>query len=274
MKIVSWNLNYDPRAKNNDDSFNYEAFDWKYRSRYVLDDISLFLEKNKTTVIFAFQEVMPQYMEDLNGLLSETHHIFTKKVHDIGRHLYTAIPKQFHTAKQELEELEGCRNCWDIFGVNDQFWLMNVHLPMAGKFRLPISKHVAANGYHSIPSIIVGDFNTFSDELGYEQMRQIQAEGYYDASSILLGGSMKEPFVPDLPRRRILQTFEPYPYDVISDNLRRYPINFDHIFVHGSLQHDTPICYDQAKFHHKGQIIADTGDFGHSDHFAISINIM
>jgi hypothetical protein len=266
MKVVSWNVNFSERTVG-----EYEVFDWKHRSNFILADIKTFL-KADPNVIFALQEVMPDYIADLDSVLAATHNISIKATGSpAGRRLYTAIPKTAAVSIVTIDPpQDGCRECWDIVYVAQTFCLINCHLPMDAKYRLPISTHVAKQlrGFNSI--VWVGDFNTFSDSQGYEQCRLIQREGFYAATTTILAASMLDVFCPDEPARRVIETFLAYPYDVVPQNDKWYPTNLDHIFIRdgGHFTHDTPLCYDDST-----SIEFNGKRYGTSDHFALYINL-
>lgn len=168
IRVVSWNLNFSERTIN-----EYEPFDWGHRSAYVLAQIRhLMRGDDSSRVIFAFQEVMPGYIDDLGSVLSRTHSIHIKEVHPCGRALYTAFPLHLNVEPFVCAPLQGKRDCWDIFLIGDYprtggWTLINCHIPMDAKYRLPICDHIARCPLRDV--VWVGDFNSFSDGDGYEQ---------------------------------------------------------------------------------------------------------
>lgn len=270
--IITWNVNFSSRTVD-----KYEPFSFANRAKYILSDITALQNKSSQPIIFALQEVMPDYLDSLNSVFpADKYTVFLKKVHDVGRMLYTAVPKSLTSSGRTIAPLEpGFRDCWDIIDIlNDSglpsFTIVNLHAPMDVKFRLPICTHVAKNTSFDWLSLIVGDLNTFSDGQGLEQIKMMENSGSFkDVTSVLLRGSVASPsFEPILPRVRVLETFEPYPYDSVPrENPEFFPLNLDHILVHKISNYSTVICYDQER-----NVVFDGKSYGNSDHFALSFS--
>ncbi len=149
--------------------------------------------------------------------------------------------------------LQNMRDCWECFYLSEVGVLItNVHLPMDRKFRMPLTEHIASQTERlalmlKVESIVVGDFNTFPDDQGYEQTLSMQTGIYREATTIILDA--------ENPKQRILETFSPYPYDVVPDSPNKYAYHLDHIFVSAKIENSIPICFPSTA----------------SDHFAISI---
>ena len=293
FRLIQWNINWDKRADGT-------IFDWDHRKKEILKLLTSL--NTSTPTIFALQEVMPEYVSDLNTVFGQTHETFVKQVHPIGRCLYTAFSNKFQVSVMNLPLLklpnDTVRECWQCFTVrvskneiDDNFVFTHAHLPMDAKFRLPLSRHIAVEtrkvaAGREINSFIAGDFNTFSDDGGYEQARLIQSAGFYEATSTLLRVTVsvtKDQITPDEPHVRILETFTPYPYDSVPDSPKRYPINLDKLFVsvheiyssNPYLEHDIPLCVaigGTVKHTTKRQSGELTKLYPCSDHFPILTN--
>ncbi len=268
--IVTWNVNFSGRTVG-----EFETFSFANRATFILNDIKAL--QNKTSngpIIFAFQEVMPDYLDSLNSVFpNDKYTVYTKKVHDVGRMLYTAVPKTLTSQTRNIQPL-GCnfRDCWDFIDIGDaskpSLTIVNLHAPMDAQFRLPICKHVAESASFEWPTIIVGDLNTFSDGQGLDQIRLMENTGFRDVTCVLLRSSVASPsFEPVTPKIRVLETFDPYPYDnVPRDNPGFFPFNLDHVLVHNITDYSTVLCYDQER-----NVMFDGKEYGNSDHFALSL---
>lgn len=271
--VVTWNVNFSGRTVD-----KYEIFSFANRANYILSNIKALQNKIRgNMVVFALQEVMPDYLDSLNSVFPDDQYtVYTKKIHDVGRMLYTAVPKALGPYKSQRFNIkslgENFRDCWDIIDITDDnnwplFTIVNLHAPMDAQYRLPICKHVAENTCFGCPTVIVGDLNTFSDGKGLEQIKSMENAGFKDVTGVLLRGSVATPeFEPVTPRVRVLETFDPYPYDnVPRENPEFFPFNLDHVFVHQIRDYSTVLCYDQER-----NVIFDGKSYGNSDHFALS----
>lgn len=263
--IVSWNVNYSPLTVG-----EYEAFSFEHRSAHVVGTIKL-LQAKKGNTLFLLQEVMPSYLPILNVVFPKSHYnVWTKQVHPCGRMVYTAVPIEYVSEQCVSGDAipppgEGLRECWDVIRVfihgNDNFWLINLHAPMEAKYRIPICNYVATHTKSYYYCIIAGDLNSFPDDGGVEQIASMETNNTYkDANSVMLRGNLEsEQFAPTLPYVRVLQTFDPYPYDKVPmDSPKYFPYHLDHILISSSFRsHETALCFD--------------GERGASDHFPISL---
>lgn len=222
---------------------------------------------------------MPYYLETLNKIFpNDKYTIYTKQIHNVGRMLYTAVPKNLNSKSLSIEPLgPEFRDCWDIIQIGNnetpKLIVVNLHAPMAAKYRLPICKHVAEKISKLTASnesiIIIGDLNTFSDELGLDQIRLMENEGFKDVTNVLLRGSVNSTsFSPVSPIVRVLETFDPYPYDnVPRDKPEFFPYNLDHVLVKNIPNYSTVLCYDQER-----DVVFNGKHYGNSDHFALSFS--
>ena len=225
--ILTWNINFDSRTVG-----EYEKFDWKHRKDRVIE----FLLKHKG--IICLQEATKESIEDLTKALESTHTIFTKISHPAGRYLFTAFPKNMKVVVAEIPILPKYRDCWHCFIVNDDFIVTNVHLPVGRDYKMPLSVHISEQTEKLTTfleinkAIMLGDWNTFPDDNGYEQTMSIQKGRFREASSVILNA--------EDPTRRVLETFSPYPYDIYSKG-PTHEYHLDHIFVMG-LETSIPLC--------------------------------
>ena len=281
--LITWNLNFSGRTTG-----KYEGFSFKNRASLIQKNVKSFQNKKGCT-IFAFQEVMPDYLDILAEVFPDSlYTIYTKKVHDVGRMLYTAVPKTLRSKSRNIAQLgNNFRDCWDLIDVFDSslseisyeastqsstqqplITIVNLHAPMDAQFRLPICKHVAENSIFQWPSIIVGDLNTFSDGHGIEQIKSMEYAGFRDITGVILRGSVtSNEFEPVTPRVRVLETFDPYPYDnVPRDNPLFFPLNLDHVLIRKIANYECVLCYDMER-----DIVFEGKNYGNSDHFALSV---
>ena len=98
-----------------------------------------------------------------------------------------------------------------------------------------------------------GDFNTFPDDKGHDQMRILKSKGLYEGAYPLF----------NLEGKRIEETFLAYPYDMFKKSEEKYPL--DHIMGKGVI-FEAPVCHDELELEFKGKY------YGISDHFPITIN--
>jgi hypothetical protein len=272
ITVVTWNINFSNRTVG-----EFEAFSFKNRANFIVSNIKSFQNKSPYT-IFALQEVMPDYLDTLNLVFpNDKYEVYTKKVHDVGRMLYTAVPKTLKSERRDIPPIgNNFRDCWDFIDIHEKSGrsvatVVNLHAPMDAAFRLPICKYVSevcevssGNGW---PFIIVGDLNTFSDGQGLEQIKLMEESGFKDVTSVILRGSVtSDTFEPVTPRVRVLETFDAYPYDKVPrDDPNFFPFNLDHVLIRNIKDYETVLCYDQER-----DIIFNCKAYGNSDHFALS----
>jgi endonuclease/exonuclease/phosphatase family metal-dependent hydrolase len=228
MRVLTYNVNFSSRAVDTE-------YEWKQRAPELIAQLHRLIDEGKNTVVL-IQEAMPEYLIHFHAAFSETHTMWTESTgNEAGRLLMTMIPKgtRYEHFSQNIlgRPPEKCRLVWDVVRLIDyEIFIINSHMPMDKAFRLPLSEHIAsraASEFKDATSIIwCGDFNAFPDELGYEQRRQIQSHGFYDATGTILDASSN---------RRILSTFFGYPYDTFPQPL--YESHLDHIFVRGNVKH-------------------------------------
>lgn len=250
MRVVTWNINFSHRAID-----EFKEFDWDHRKKYVLE--SLIKLQTKCT-IFHLQEVMPEYLDDLNPLFTNTHDIFMQQVHPCGRCVYSAVPKELSAKPADIPKLsDNHRQVFLGVQLNDGTLLINGHLPMAVKYRMEFSHQLGKLVEYEKKVIVTGDFNPFSDAGGYEQKRIIQCQGgVYELTSYITNESESE---------RVLTTFSPYPYDSVPDGVS--PSNLDVIFAKGIGKHNNPKAYPLKLLNFKEE------KYGASDHSAIVVDI-
>ena len=267
--IVTWNVNFSARAVE-----KYKEFSFEHRKKYILANLRSFQEK-ADAVIFLLQEVMPEYIDALATVFpSDFYSVYTKEIHPSGRMLYTAVPVSLcvvPAAPNVIPLIDGnTRDCWDVFCAKEELYIVNLHAPMDTQFRLPICQHVASK-LKTRNVIIAGDLNTFSDSDGLVQVQMMERTGLRDVSSTLLRATVGSPtFEPSRPYARVLETFDPYPYDSVPrDNPEFFPFNLDHIFASTGIETGPVLCYDQER-----DVIFEGKNYGNSDHFALSCKIL
>lgn len=270
ITIVTWNINFSNRTVG-----EFEVFSFENRKKYILSNIKS-LQNKSPNIIFALQEVMPDYLDALNSVFpSDKFVIYTKKVHEVGRMLYTAVPRIFSSQRREVPPIgNNFRECWDFIYIYDVsgatiLTVVNLHAPMDATFRLPICKYVAetCEVLTGWPCVIVGDMNTFSDDRGIDQIKLMEKPGFKDVTGVILRSSIQSPnFEPVTPKARVFETFDAYPYDnVPRDNPDFFPFNLDHVLIRDIKDYDTVLCYDQER-----DVIFNGKSYGNSDHFALS----
>lgn len=240
FKIITWNVNYDERAKG-----DYEKYDWKHRK----EKVGKFIRSNIGS-IFHLQEVMPEYMKDIADWLFETHFLFAVKVHPCGRKNVSAFPRDMYGIKHINIPAPSDEHRQVFLKVRaGGFIFINAHFPINQKFREDFTDQLCELTENEItPVIVTGDFNSFPDGNGFDQTYFIQNHGkLHAATSVMIDAKT---------RKRALKTFEPFPYDEIPESAKNAPeFNLDHIFVK-RLTHGVPEVH--------------TLD-GASDHYAISM---
>lgn len=272
--IVSWNVNYSARTVD-----QYEEFSFARRAELVTNTLK-HLQVKEGNTLFLLQEVMPDYLPVLNAVFPENRYrVWTKQVHPCGRMLYTAIPMDYVSERDEsIPPLgEEFRDCWDEIRVfihaQDNFRVINVHAPMDKKYRVPICTHIAKCCRQHYYCIIAGDLNTFPDDGGREQIAAMEQHNTFkDANSLMLRSSLQfRTFEPSSPYCRVLQTFSPYPYDTIPKESPKYfPYHLDHILISGSFKsHETALCFDWER----GLLFNDGNFYGASDHYPIALTL-
>jgi endonuclease/exonuclease/phosphatase family metal-dependent hydrolase len=252
MKLISWNVNFDARAEG-----DFEAFAWKNRSAPICDFLTKHIDNS---TIVHLQEVMPEYITDLKKVVAETHDIFTQQVHPCGRQLLSAIPKEYEAYKQNVpapsdQHRQVFLKTADRYG--DTY--INAHFPMGKQWRWDFCKQLVELIEYYSNVFITGDFNTFPDDGGFEQLQYIQSFGkVYDAALMLVNPEGTE---------RVLQTFDPYPYDKVPDSALNAPaLNLDHIFIRCDMVHEPPKAFALKDLEFKGE------KYGISDHSALIIS--
>jgi endonuclease/exonuclease/phosphatase family metal-dependent hydrolase len=105
-------------------------------------------------------------------------------------------------------------------------YIISVHFPMGRAERFSHVRQLAKEQLksESYPSLIVGgDFNSFPDDGGYEQMQELNYElDTYNATSYALNSNDGE---------LTLKSFAPYPFDPIPKKAESMIGKLDHILV-------------------------------------------
>jgi endonuclease/exonuclease/phosphatase family metal-dependent hydrolase len=139
--------------------------------------------------------------------------------------------------------------------------LINAHFPREEKGRLAM----AANLHECLPSdksyrvIIAGDFNSFPNCKGPEQIETIRKVTETNRISDLA--------LSEISKEIATHSFKPYPYDFVPPEALEMPGKLKHIFVKGFRITDetTPLVLDVTKM--KGW------DFTPSDHYPIKATL-
>ena len=186
FKLLTYNINFSQRTIG-----QYEVFDWNHRKELVLRSIFSLIDDTKKNIL-CFQEVMPDSEQDLLEAFHNQYQNFKLQTHPTGRSVMTFIPKDIKVTKYPIANLgENCRDVYLalIIEFNDQrLLLINSHLPMEKKYREIFSKqlvkHIGSQEFDQV--LVCGDFNTFSDEWGPEQVALICNQGkVHDATSYI-----------------------------------------------------------------------------------------
>ncbi len=136
---------------------------------------------------------------------------------------------------------------------------MNCHCPMEEKGRMTM----ASNFDQCLPSdrvfrlIIAGDFNSFPDGRGPEQIETIQKV----TGTVCISDFALSEFSGEIATR----SFKAYPYDVVPEEALKMQGKLDHIFVKGLRVADNtvPLVLDARTVEGK--------DFSPSDHYPITV---
>ena len=253
INFMTYNINYSRRAVE-----EYAQYSWENRR----GDVYKLIQSTESDVIF-LQEVLSKNQDEVQASLSEHKWYFEPTNSRDGVCCNGIGIKRSFLPQEEPREFSFNFNRFEksaekVMGVLiGDLCLLNAHCPMEEKGRMAM----ASNFNHCLPNdreyrvIIAGDFNSFPDVRGQEQVETISTvTGAVRVSDLAIAESSKE---------LAIRSFKAYPYDVVPEGALKLAGKLDHIFVKGLKLADktTPIVLD-AK-------IVEGMDFAPSDHYPI-----
>lgn len=256
--FITYNVNYSRRATG-----EYELYSWENRRESVYK----LIQNSNSTIIF-LQEILTQNKEEVQTNLSDYEWFFEptnsrngvccngigiKKnfLPDLERQKFSYNFDQFDKTAETVLGL-----------VIGDLCLLNVHYPMEEKGRMTM----AANMNQCLPSdktyriLIAGDFNSFPDGRGAEQLEIIQnTTETVRISDLAISESSGE---------IATRSFKAYPYDSVPEEALKMHGKLDHIFVKGLVLADqtTPIVLDART--------VEGTDISPSDHYPIVASLV
>lgn len=254
VDFMTYNVNYSRRAMN-----EYAQYSWENRK----NDVYNLIKGYNPTIVF-LQEILTKNEGEVQTNLSDYQWHFEptnsregvccngigiKNTFLIGVE-QKKISYNFNEFDQTAEKVLGL-----IIG---DLCLLNAHCPMDEEGRMAM----ASNFNQCLPSdrayqvIIAGDFNSFPDCKGQEQVDMIQkVTETVRISDLALSESSGE---------IATRSFKAYPYDIVPEEALKMPGKLDHIFVKGLkiAENTIPLVLDARSV--KGE------DFSPSDHYPIT----
>lgn len=263
-RVITWNINHSHWLKPPFvDTFSYAA-----RRPFLVGFLNNLLEDDKFDTFLCIQETTQEVVNDLGQEFSKTHVSHSALANEKqSTFVQTFIPKNMTNsvvqmpAPSPLADGKPLRNPVLYVNVNNEFYVVNVHLPMDAKYRLPTSDHIATQlGQLNVPFVCCGDFNSFSDAGGLEQMQRFQILSHsVEATAVLDDGD----------RNRVLKTFSAYPYDVNMPPHKILPYHLDHIFLRGFITQNAVLCNDKHL-----PVTYEDQRYGASDHFPVLVEFV
>lgn len=251
IDFMTYNVNYSRRAIN-----EYAQYGWENRR----NDVYKLIKGANPTVLF-LQEVLSKNQEEVRANLADYEWYFDPTnsrdgvcCNGIGikRGFQQGVERKAFSYNFNKIEKTAEKVCGLVIG---DLCLVNVHCPMEEKGRMAM----AANLHLCVPSdreyriIYAGDFNSFPDARGGEQIELIaKVTGTVRISDHALSESTGQ---------IATRSFKAYPYDIVPEQALDLPGKIDHIFVKGLKVQDktVPMVLD-------ARCVAGK-DFAPSDHY-------
>jgi len=247
-KVLSFNICYSKRAEG-----VFERFSSDKRIEQIFQLLS-----DENADIICLQEV---YEKDLNTFTKRLKdYNFTEQRHSersgccynlIGvrksimfnnKNIEVRIPKSINMCNN-VREIMSCVMCLEL----DNLIIINCHVPVTENLRFLANEHIKSVLRPHKPVIVVGDFNSFPDYKGVEQLQNlIDLTGlvHYDND--------------------YKSSFAAYPYDVFE---AKETIPLDNLFYKNIVPHDFRFISDRYTFEF------DKKTYFISDHFAMVFTI-
>ena len=221
INFMTYNVNYSRRATG-----EYSQYSWDNRREAVYQ----LIQSSHSNIVF-LQEILTQNREEVQKNLCDYQwHFESTNSRDgvccngigIKKDFFPHLKQEkfsynFNKFEQSAEKVLGI-----IIG---DLFLLNVHCPMEEKGRMVM----AANLDQSLPSdkvyrvIIAGDFNSFPDCKGVEQLETIK--------KVTETVRISDCAISETSEEIATRSFKPYPYDKVPEKALKMPGKLDHIFV-------------------------------------------
>ncbi len=264
MRILTWNVSFSSRTVG-----QYEKLSWAYRKASVID----ILKKSDADII-CLQEIhvdeKVNYIDDLQCLYHK--YIVTKSKMNTDRGGENYIVSLFKRDKIKIikhntvnaghkdieahsvtiikyKHVDHSKN-----GANQRFveyTIFNMHFPMKKTTRIDMAEKLLIDTTR--PSIVCGDFNSFGNSGGLQQMKILKDKGLHESGLLI-----------NLDKKIVHETFKEYPYDSFKNKVL-YPI--DHILGKG-VYFTEYICDNTNCFSFEDKL------YGISDHYPLYATVI
>lgn len=253
--VLSWNICFKMRTANAELN---KIFAWKNRKVHVKKFVEEFISENPLHIL-NFQEVQPQHHKDLCAIVGRDYHVFSQQYYEKRKFsLLTLVPKEFlfEGIKQIPLGSEYKRFLVVEF---KQFILINLHHhvgldPRQNDHKLILGWVRKYLEKGKKPVMIVGDFNSFDNDIGVSMMRDFAHIGMYDNTSYLKSER----------RKRINHTFSGLPSDKFQKK-GNFPL--DHMLTSEGIDGQGMIADSVGRIYWNGKL------WGASDHYACTLDI-
>lgn len=251
INFMTYNINYSRRAAN-----EFADYSWENRRCAVYK-----LIKSTASDIIFLQEILAVNQNEVQENLSGYRWYFEPTnsrdgvcCNAIGVK-FTFLPKEGHIKfSHNFNSLE--KSAEKVLGlVIGDLCLLNAHFPMDEKGRMAMASNFDACLPKNSVAIIAGDFNSFPDARGQEQVEILaKVSETVRISDLAISESSGE---------LATRSFNAYPYDQVPTESLSIGGKLDHIFVKGLtlIENTTPLVLDARKVEGK--------DFAPSDHYPI-----
>jgi len=244
QKVVSYNINHSRRTADGP----YEAFDWKHRKTDVLN-----LLTRLSGAIMLIQEIPVEYVEEFKKQYPAYNWWHMNEPGRDGNFTAMAVGV-INTLPAEFVANTSC-GVWIKSG---DMMIGCIHFPMFVDKRMAAVDEIIKfrNSHADVKQwIIGGDFNSFPDGRGPEQMIRLNAGiGSYSATEFAISRTTGN---------IALKSFAPYPYDYVPEAALRLYGKLDHILLIGIIGSDAMV-EDVNRPNH---------NWAPSDHFPITVEV-
>lgn len=242
IKIATYNVNYSRRPEENKNK--YGIFHWNERSEHVYDLMDLI-----SPAIWAVTEVHQPCTENFIERMNRYYWFFTPQNSREGKLTNIGIGfEKISFSENDLEFFnynfnqfnDGNENTACCYVKTLDMLVISIHFPTKLENRKNMvenfPKLLGTRKYSKL--IIMGDFNSFPDIWGYQQMITLNGLcGTYSVSEFAINQS---------DGKYAKHSFEPYGYDVVPKKSLKMIGKLDHILVKGFVPTDNflPIMHD------------------------------
>ena len=248
MKVATYNINFSRRAKGENE---------KYSIKYRIDGIIKSLKENDIILI---QELHDSQLNHFTTKMGEYEWYFGKqnsrnRVCNIGIGIIKGKYSSLTFNEENFNKyLDGNENVITCYIKDIDTLICNIHFPCGLKYRKSMVEYfptmLSKYGYNKL--IIGGDFNSYPDIWGYEQMLKMNSLcGTYSGSEYCLKNGVI-----------CKKSFKGYPYDLVPESDKLFG-KIDHFLIKG---YGTTKCTAHENYCEKlGMNL--------SDHFLIKIEL-